>query len=236
MLDIRLAHSAQDAALISQLFDQIWSVRGMVSPEIITASMHNGGYGSVAWLGDRPVGAAFALVGVPLPGEDGLNLHSHAAGVLADVNSRDFGRAIKHHQWSWARANGFATCTWTFDPLVRRNAWFNLVKLGVKVLGYHVNFYGELEDGINAGEQSDRVLVRWQVAGLDAPPVGEPIQARSGDELIPTPTDIESLRKTNRAESSRWRSLQREQFLSAKDLIVVGLTRDFEYVLRGCDR
>ena len=39
--------------MISQLFDQIWSVRGMVSPEIITASMHNGGYGSVAWLGDR---------------------------------------------------------------------------------------------------------------------------------------------------------------------------------------
>ena len=119
---------------------------------------------------------------------------------------------------------------------MRRNAWFNVVKLGVEVLGYHVNFYGELEDGINAGEQSDRVLVRWQVAGLEAPPVGEPIQARSSDELIPTPADIESLRRSNKAESSRWRTMQREQFMSAKDLRVVGLTRDFEYVLRGWDR
>jgi predicted GNAT superfamily acetyltransferase len=236
VLDIRLARSAQDAALISRLFDQIWSVNGMVSPEIITATLHNGGYGSVAWLGDRPVGAAFALVGVPLEGEHGLNLHSHAAGVLADVNSRDYGTSIKHHQWRWARDNGFATCTWTFDPLVRRNAWFNIVKLGVAVLGYHVNFYGELDDGINAGEQSDRVLVRWQIEGLDVPPVGATIQARVDDEVIPTPADIESLRKTNKAESSKWREMQRGQFVSAKDMTVVGLTRDFEYVLRGCGR
>lgn len=238
MLDIRLAHSAEDAALVSQLFDQIWSVRGMVPPEIITACLHNGGYGSVAWAGDRPVGAAFGLVGVPLSGMQGLNLHSHAAGVLSDLGSRDFGRLIKHHQWRWAKDRGFATCTWTFDPLVRRNAWFNLVKLGVEVLGYHVNFYGELLDGINAGEQSDRVLVRWQVAGLDAPPAGRAIEVLDGDDTIATPPDIESLRKTNKSESNRWREMQREQFVSleAEGRAVVGLTREYEYVLRGCKR
>lgn len=238
MLDIRLARSAQDAALISRLFDEIWSVRGMVSPEVITASLHNGGYGSVAWLEDEPIGAAFALVGVPLVGQSGPNLHSHAAGVLADLNSRDIGRRIKQHQWQWARDNGFATMTWTFDPLVRRNAWFNVVKLGVEVLGYHVNFYGQLVDGINAGEQSDRVLVRWQVAGLDTPPVGRVIGSLVEDDVIPTPQDIESLRKTNRAESNKWRELQREQFLGAQAIgkSVIGLTREYEYVLRGCDR
>ncbi len=237
-LDIRLAQSAQDAALIAELFDRIWSVRGMVPPEIITACLHNGGYGSVAWLGDRPVGAAFGLVGVPLQGSTGMNLHSHAAGVLSEVGSRDFGRLIKHHQWRWAKEHGFVTCTWTFDPLVRRNAWFNLVKLGVEVLGYHVNFYGELVDGINAGEQSDRVLVRWQVVGLDAPPAGIVVEPRDDDDMITTPPDIESLRKENKAESNRWRELQREQFLDlqAGGKSVVGLTRDYEYVLRGCDR
>lgn len=238
MLDIRLAHSAQDAALISGLFDQIWSVRGMVPPEIITACLHNGGYGSVAWLGDRPVGAAFGLVGVPLQGSRGLNLHSHAAGVLGEVGSKDFGRQIKHHQWGWAKEQGFATCTWTFDPLVRRNAWFNIVKLGVEVLGYHVNFYGELIDGINAGEQSDRVLVRWNVEGVDAPPAGVVVDPREGDDTIATPSDIESLRKSNKVESTRWREMQREQFLdaTASGKNVVGLTREYEYVLRGCDR
>lgn len=230
---IRLAQSPADAAVISQVFDEVWSVTTMVSPEIIVASLHNGGYGAIVESGGKPIGAAFAIVGRPLEGESQPNLHSHAAGVVAHRAGHGIGEAIKVHQWKWAKEHGFATVTWTFDPLVRRNAWFNIVKLGVQVLGYHVNFYGELDDGINAGEQSDRVLVRWQVEGLDAPPVGEPIQVRPDDEVVPTPADIESLRKTNRAESSRWREMQRGQFLAAKDLSVVGLTHDFEYVLRG---
>ena len=81
-LRIQLAHSPADAALISQVFDEVWSVKTMVSPEIIVASLHNGAYGSVVWDGDLPVAAAFAIVGKSLteqPGE--LNLHSHAAGV-----------------------------------------------------------------------------------------------------------------------------------------------------------
>jgi len=223
------------AALISRLFDEIWSVRGMVPPEIITACLHNGGYGSVAWLGKEPIGAAFAVVGVALPGETRPNLHSHAAGVLARLNSRDIGRQIKHHQWKWAWSNGFSTMTWTFDPLVRRNAWFNIVKLGVQVLDYRVNFYGELHDGINAGEQSDRVLVRWQVAGVDTPPSGSPIATQPGDMVIATPPDIETLRKTDRMRSDEWRAIQREAFAVAgsEGRRVVGLTTEGMYVMRG---
>ena len=71
-LRIQLAHSPADAALISQVFDEVWSVKTMVSPEIIVASLHNGAYGSVVWDGDLPVAAAFAIVGKSLtkqPGE-----------------------------------------------------------------------------------------------------------------------------------------------------------------------
>jgi predicted GNAT superfamily acetyltransferase len=235
VLDIRLAHSAQDAALISRLFDEIWSVQGMVSPEVMVASLHNGGYGSVAWLGGEPIGAAFALVGAPLTGEVGLNLHSHAAGVLARLHSQDIGRRIKVHQWQWAKQNGFATMTWTFDPLVRRNAWFNIVKLGVEVLDYHVNFYGELHDGINAGEQSDRVLVKWEVAEHASPPTGAVSEVAPGYTTIATPSDIESLRKTDKSSSDTWRLRQRSQFAEAKaaGCSVVGFSSEYEYVLRG---
>lgn len=233
-LEVREASGPDGATLISRLFDRIWEVRGMVPPELITASLHNGGYGSVAWLGPEPVGAAFALVGIPLAEGGGPNLHSHAAGVLATKNSRDFGRQIKHHQWRWARERGFSTITWTFDPLVRRNAWFNIVKLGVEVTDYRVNFYGELEDGINAGEQSDRVLVKWRVDGLSDPPHGSPVGRQPGDVVIPTPPDIETTRKTNRETSNQWRIDQRGAFLSALDdgRGVVGLTESYDYVLR----
>lgn len=239
-IEIRVAHTPADSALIAELFDQVWNVKSMVSPEIMTASLHNGGYGSVVYIANttsgnmfKPVGAAFALVGRALPGLNGPNLHSHATGVLPSFVGKGIGEMIKRHQWDWAKENGFDTITWTFDPLVRRNAHFNVVKLGARVLGYHQNFYGELDDGINAGEQSDRVLVRWDVAGVAAPQANTFIEPSQTAVVIETPADIEQLRKTDRVQSDAWRSRQRAAFESAQraGLHVVGLTSDFAYVL-----
>ena len=239
-IEIRVAHTPADSALIADLFDKVWDVKSMVSPEIMTASLHNGGYGSVVYIADttsdnmlRPVGAAFALVGRALPGCNGPNLHSHATGVLPEFVGMGIGEMIKRHQWHWAKENSFDTITWTFDPLVRRNAHFNVIKLGARVLGYHQNFYGELDDGINAGEQSDRVLVRWDVAGVAAPRANTFVEPSKTAFVIETPADIEQLRKTDRVQSDAWRSRQRAAFESAQraGLHVVGLTSDFAYVL-----
>ena len=236
-VEIEVAHSATDSALIADLFDKVWDVKSMVSPEIMTASLHNGGYGCVVYIRvneQRVVaGAAFALVGKALPGMSGPNLHSHAAGVLPEFAGKGIGEMIKRHQWHWAKENGFETITWTFDPLVRRNAHFNLVKLGARVIGYHQNFYGELDDGINAGEQSDRVLVRWDVAGVVEPQGNSCIEPKANAILIETPADIEQLRKTDRVQSDQWRASQRAAFESAQlaGLHVVGLTNNFSYVL-----
>ncbi len=245
--EIRVAHTPTDAALIAEIFDQVWDVKSMVSPEIMTASLHNGGYGSVIYMSSgndiasgnmfRPVGAAFALVGRSLPGYHGPNLHSHATGVLPEFVGKGLGEMIKRHQWDWAKENGFDTITWTFDPLVRRNAHFNLVKLGARVLGYHQNFYGELDDGINAGEQSDRVLVRWDVTGVDVPLGKSFVESTPNSMVIETPADIEQLRKTDRVQSDGWRARQRAAFESAQlsGLRVVGLNQDFSYVLEVRD-
>jgi predicted GNAT superfamily acetyltransferase len=232
-IEIRVAHTPADSALIAELFDKVWDVKSMVSPEIMTASLHNGGYGSVIYIDSKPVGAAFALVGRALPGLIGPNLHSHATGVLPEFVGKGIGEMIKRHQWDWAKENGFDSITWTFDPLVRRNAHFNLVKLGARVLGYHQNFYGELDDGINAGEQSDRVLVRWDVAGVDAPFGNSFVEPSKTAVVIETPVDIEQLRKTDRVQSDGWRARQRAAFESAQlaGLQVIGLTQEFSYVL-----
>ena len=234
-LSIQVATTPEDAALISTIFDEVWSVRAMVSPEIMVAALHNGAYGSIAWRDGAPVGAAFALVGLPLAGQSAPNLHSHAAGVVATAANGGIGYAIKLHQFSWARQHGFGTVTWTFDPLVRRNAWFNIIKLGTQVLGYHQNFYGQLDDGINAGEQSDRLLVRWDIAERVAPPASNFVVATAGDMLIATPADIELLRKTDTAQAANWRQQQRVAFEAAEKngMSVVGLNGDYCYVLRS---
>jgi predicted GNAT superfamily acetyltransferase len=143
------------------------------------------------------------------------------------------GAMLKHHQWQWARENGFATITWSFDPLVRRNAWFNMIKLGAQVTQYFQNFYGELDDGINAGEQSDRVLVRWEVLGSQMPQAQGLVEALDGDVVIATPNDIESLRKSDKQQAQQWRAKQRTLFLDAVrgGYQVRGLNADYSYVL-----
>ena len=234
-LSIEVAVTPADAALISTIFDEVWSVRSMVSPEIMVAALHNGAYGAVAWRDGKPVGAAFALVGLPLDGQTMPNLHSHAAGVVASAANGGIGYALKLHQFSWAKQHGFGTVTWTFDPLVRRNAWFNIVKLGTKVLGYHQNFYGQLDDGINAGEQSDRLLVRWDIADRAAPLASTFVQLNPNDVLVATPADIELLRKTDTAQAADWRVRQRTVFDAAEKngMVIVGLDEDYCYVLRS---
>lgn len=232
-VEVETVDDPRGASDVARLFDRVWAVRMMVSPEIIVACVHNGGYASLARIDGLVVGAAFAVVGRNLDDARGPNLHSHAAGVLPEWSGGGVGERIKRHQWQWARDNGFATVTWTFDPLVRRNAWFNLVRLGARALGYHENFYGELQDGINAGEQSDRLLVRWDVDGGDGPAPGSVIEPTANDVLIDTPPDIESLRTLDRRASAEWRMRQRAAFGGAGDRVVAGLSASHSYVLRS---
>ncbi|GAA1896234.1 hypothetical protein [Actinomadura bangladeshensis] len=47
-----------------------------------------------------------------------------------------------------------ASVIWTFDPPVRRNAHFNLAKLGARAEAYLENHYGQLPDAINGARTS----------------------------------------------------------------------------------
>jgi predicted GNAT superfamily acetyltransferase len=107
------------------------------------------------------VGAGFLTADTPSLGA--AHLHSHIAGVASRARGRHVGFALKLHQRAWALRRGIDRVTWTFDPLVARNAYFNLVKLGAEASAYLSDFYGGMSDGINAGQASDRLLALWQL-------------------------------------------------------------------------
>jgi predicted GNAT superfamily acetyltransferase len=116
---------------------------------------------------------------------------------------------------------------WTFDPLVRRNAWFNLSVLGARVDGYLVDFYGPIDDAVNAGDETDRLLVTWPVG--DAPEA-EPAGATTA---VPTPEDIVELRRADPAAAAAWRRRVRTELgdrLGAGGR-VVGFTPAGEYLV-----
>ncbi|WP_204358356.1 GNAT family N-acetyltransferase [Streptosporangium sp. 'caverna'] len=242
-----------DFADVFQLFDDIWHpepANTPISVEMMRALSHAGNYVAGAYEGDHLVGASVAFLGAP-PGQV---LHSHVTGTAI---GRGIGFALKLHQRTWALARGLDRITWTYDPLVRRNAHFNLAKLGARPEEYLPSFYGAMDDAINAGDESDRVLAVWRltqphvlaaarrepsapavppdaVAALtdrDQRPIFGRTDART--LLVAVPEDIEALRRTDPGAAKAWRHAVRDVLggLLGEGARVTGFVREGGYVV-----
>jgi predicted GNAT superfamily acetyltransferase len=154
--------------------------------------------------------------------------------VLDAYRDRGVGYLLKVDQWHWAKKNNYQEITWTFDPLVRRNAKLNLLKLGADIASYHPNFYGDMPDALNAGDESDRVLASWKVVGEKPVSRSAIIDPTVSDILIAIPEDIVAIREKDLAENLKWRHKVRDQFVSAlaNGGKVVGFSENSEYVVR----
>lgn len=228
-LDIRTLESAEEMAAIVTVFQQVWgSVTPLVGVELLRAIAHAGGYVAGAFEAGNLVGASFGF----LARHDGDEaLHSHVTGILPGVQHGGVGRAMKNHQRAWAAERSIPWITWTFDPLVRRNAWFNIEVLHAHVAEYLVDFYGSMNDSINARDESDRLLVAWPSDPDRATPPSPP---RADDRLVATPDDIVVLRRKDPAAAAEWRHRVRDELggLLAAGGEVTGFTRDGAYVVR----
>ncbi|MEU6995989.1 GNAT family N-acetyltransferase [Streptomyces sp. NPDC046465] len=249
-LDIRALHTVEEFETVSHLYAGIWGTEPSTAPvsaEVMRALAHAGNYVAGAYEDGRLTGASVAFFGEPA----GATLHSHITGA---VMGRGIGLALKLHQRQWAMDRGLKRITWTYDPLIRRNAHFNLTKLGARPEEYLESFYGAMDDAINGGDESDRVLAAWDLSA--PPPVsgnaytplpadaahavrddrGRP-ELRSTDAefiLIDLPDDIEALRRTDAAAARAWRVAVRQTLggLLAEGARVVGFHDRRSYVVR----
>ena len=231
-IEIKQITNYSDQQLCREIFDFTWPMKQgtEITPNLLMAMIYNGSYLSGAFIDDKCIGAAFAFPATT----DGLHLHSHMTAVLNEYRDQGVGHALKIDQWGWAKKNSYSHLSWTFDPLVRRNAKLNIVKLGVDISAYYPNFYGEMPDALNAGDESDRLMVSWST-DIDTPKARKLITSpEPGDILIEIPEDIVEIRSKNQSESMKWRRLVREQFMAAfkKDGKVIGFSANNEYVVR----
>lgn len=242
---------ADEQHAAAAVLQRVWGHSDSVPlpPELLRAFAFTGNYVGAAFEGDRMVGVACAFRTAH------GSLHSHIAGVLPSYQGHSIGYLLKLHQRAWALANGIASISWTFDPLVRRNAYFNLVKIGALATGYLADFYGPITDRINDNDRSDRLLVEWDLSapvagyhtstGTGATSVlqpgagGEPVlrPGSDGPRLIAVPPDIEAVRRTDPALAIQWRSALRAAMTDVFDSgqVIVGLNQDKAYVSRRKD-
>lgn len=231
-IEIRTLHRADEMTQLADIFRQVWgSSTPLMTIEILMAVSHSGGYVSAAYETgageERMLGASVGILARHL---DRPALHSHITGLLPGARSSGLGRAMKLHQRSWAAKQDIEWITWTYDPLVRRNAWFNLGVLHAEVHEYLPSFYGTMSDSINAGGSSDRLLVAWPTDGAE--PVAGPPDT-TGRVLIPTPEDIVHLRRTDPVAVTEWAARTCEPLRTAIDRgdRVVGFTTAGEYII-----
>jgi predicted GNAT superfamily acetyltransferase len=237
-------HEVGELRELERLFAEIWERQGVppISSDTMKALAHSGNYVVGARLDGRLVGGLVGWIGGVPPGE--LHMHSHILGIVADIQARGVGFDLKQHQRRWCLDRGLRVVEWTFDPLVRRNANFNLTKLGAEAREYLVNVYGTMADGINAGEESDRLLISWRldspgaVAAAEGRPAApdvddllrgegsvilsvgprqEPVPAKLTTPvgLCQVPADIVALRQSEPTIARAWRLAAREAMLGA---------------------
>lgn len=133
----------------------------------------NGGLLLGAYAHDGPpeiggmVGFAFGWLGTAdaepaTTAPPALKMCSHIVGVLPGWQRRGVGLQLKLAQRRQTLEQRVTDhMTWTYDPLLRRNAAFNLRRLGAVSNTYKRNVYGELNDALNAGLPTDRCQVDW---------------------------------------------------------------------------
>lgn len=213
---------------VAALEHRIWqtSPAETISTHVQRVIVHTGGCILGAYDAAQLVGFT---IGVPT--KDAGKMWSHIAGVHPDYQRQGIGYAMKQQQRAWAREHGYRRIHWTFDPLLSPNAHFNLRLLDVQANRYHVNFYGEMTDGINAGLPTDRLEASW-VLDDDTPRPQVPRDAQFllhdrqgrpqvrlvfGEDgyFVEIPWDFAALKAQDPARALDWRMAQREVLLAA---------------------
>ncbi|RMG84940.1 MAG: GNAT family N-acetyltransferase [Chloroflexi bacterium] len=254
MISYRVLTQPQELKPLPALEAAIWGqdMSETVPTHMTIQVVHNGGVVIGAYDETQIVGFAFAM---PYRRGETLALWSLMAGVLPQYQGRGIGFGLKLQQRTWALEHGYESIHWTFDPLQRGNANFNMYRLGAVATRYHINYYGEMHDAINAGLPSDRLEADWflndetvqRIANGQTPPqppypdvwlVKSHKNSRpelcltefSAEKIyaIEVPYHLNALKQNAPDKALAWRLAQRDAFIAAfeQELVVCGFQQD----------
>lgn len=166
-ITIRTLTDAADCRALVPLQRAVWNMPDaeIIPVSVMMAAIKSGGLLQGAFVGAEPAGFTLAFAGYAA-GQP--YLYSHAMGVHPDYRGLRLGIRLKWAQAQAAVERGLGRIAWTYDPLQPVNAHLNLNRLGTTSRTYLTDVYGVLDDALNRGLPTDRLLVEWR---LDQPAV-----------------------------------------------------------------
>ncbi len=169
-ISIRSLQSNADFTAAEDLQAAIWQGGEIevVPGHMLTALAHNGGLALGAFDGPRLVGVLIGFLGTDSGSPERVAMArlkhcSHQLGVHPEYQSRGIGMLLKIAQRDFVLEQGIRLITWTYDPLLSRNAQLNIRRLGAVCQTYLREAYGSMRDALNRGAPSDRFQVDWWI-------------------------------------------------------------------------
>lgn len=178
---IRILEKPAEILAAEELQRVVWpgSETDVVPMHVLVTIAHNGGIVIGAYPKDRfspgeaqetsdifppLVGFVFGFPGLYFTPDGPRPKHcSHQLAVLPEYRTLGLGYLLKRAQWQMVRHQGLDLITWTYDPLLSRNAFLNIARLGAVCNTYLREAYGSMQDELNIGLPSDRFQVDWWV-------------------------------------------------------------------------
>jgi predicted GNAT superfamily acetyltransferase len=163
---IKILETPEDMTAVESLQRAVWpgSETDVVPAHMLITAVHNGGLVVGAFVENQLVGFVFGFPGLEFTPDGPRPKHcSHMMGIHSDQRDSGIGFALKRAQWQMVRHQGLDHITWTYDPLLSRNGYLNIAKLGAVCDTYRRSEYGDMRDGLNAGLPSDRFMVDWWI-------------------------------------------------------------------------
>jgi predicted GNAT superfamily acetyltransferase len=109
----------------------------------------------------RLLGFVFGMMGAI---DEKLVHWSDLLAVHPDARNKGLGRRLKLFQRELLRPLGVDRMFWTYDPLVAKNAYLNIVRLGARPTEYVVDMYGaDTHSALHGGIGTDRFVVAWDL-------------------------------------------------------------------------
>jgi predicted GNAT superfamily acetyltransferase len=221
-VEIRLLVEPPDLEAAAEVINVVWDDPTLASPSLLRAYTHFGNPTLGAFVAGRLVGVSVAF----LAPSGGTHLHSHITGLLPEYQHLGLGHRLKLEQRAWCEARGITEVTWTFDPMLARNAHFNLRKLGAVAEAVLPAFYGAMNDGLNRGDVTDRLEVHWHLVPAATAP-----ERAGAIRTVAIPEDYAALRIADPEQARIERKRVCEELVDGfrDGLVIVDFNDRYEY-------
>ena len=221
-IEIREVITIKEFELCSALQKEVFSLPDIETSPVrhFVITKNSGGFILGAFLEEKLVGFVLSMAGIR--GKERF-FYSHLTAVLKDFQNHGIGAKLKWAQRDFALAQDVNFIKWTFQPILPRNAFFNLNRLGAVIKQYSPNFYGtdypNLRGEVESlGLDSDRLFAEWQ---LDSEKVNKLAKKEDYPEsgevarTIEIPTDWQSVVKTDLKKAIAEQTRVKHEFQTA---------------------